>query len=141
MKPEVMGPELSQQSGQIRLSNQEAIKQHIVQYATRSMVAQAIRHEIVDEIEHTLHTPGANKTNHTQDEINLTLIMIMDKRNDLAKKIWIDPEAFQKENQELCSLGLQRVGVELNHQQEWGSGKQIISQWEDALNAIGKSDS
>jgi hypothetical protein len=140
MHHEIVGPEMTVTTGQLRLPKAEAIARHIAQYGTRSDFEREARRITIAEIVRDLGISENDVPFHDRDEVNLTLMMILDERKDLAKKLWTDPVGFKNGKSDLFTLGLQRVDVQLNHQQEWKSGKQVIKKWKRALNKIEKAE-
>jgi len=146
MHHEIVGPEQNiirstdafgkSMSSQLRIPKDIALAQHLAQYSTRSMFEHDARIKCIDEIVEALGIEANEVPFHGRDEVNLTLMMIDDGRKDLAKILWTEPDKFKSENSDFVTLGLRRVDVILDHQQEWESGKATIKEWKDALEKV-----
>jgi hypothetical protein len=133
MRHEIVGPEMAITTGQLRLPREEAITRHIAQYGTWSDLEREARYLTINDIVTSLEIKEDDVPFHNRDEVNLTLMMIWDKRKDLAKQLWTDPEKFKNDHADLFTLGVQRIEVMLKNQENWTCGKEIIKKWKSAL--------
>lgn len=139
MKPELCF-ETSGVQGQMRIPKIEAIRNHLSQYETRSMRGQEARRATIWFIVNSLGIPETIVPYHDCNSVNMTCILIDDGRKDLAQKVWMDPETFETSNPDLWGMGLKRIKIELDCQQNSEKGRQIITQWSNELKKIDKVD-
>lgn len=136
MNHEIVGPEMTITTGQLRLPKAEAIARHIAQYGTWSDLEREARRLTIQPIVAKLGIEESEVPFHDRDEVNLTLKMIEDGRSDLAKQLWTKPEVFKTNHPNLITLGLNRIAIIFLNQEEWKSGKKIIREWKQELENI-----
>jgi len=142
MNHEIVGPEMTITTGQLRLPKAEAIARHIAQYGTRSDLEREARRLTIQPIVAKLGIEESEVPFHDRDEVNLTLMMIWDKRQDLAKQLWTDPETFKKDRPALFELGVKRVDVEIRKRggHDWSTDAQTIRDWKQTLGEIEETE-